>query len=230
MPQPRPKAFTLIELLVVIAIISLLISIVLPALGQAQRVTKRTLCAQGQKQIYLSFNMYLHDYRDTYPCNTQDPDGIWLWMGRGWRSFVQPYLGQGQRENSVLWCPEDQTPYEKYESTSYSYSMTFYHSPEQIDTLSSVSDTYGTGSLPSIAQRLNSVRYPSSKIMVGEWASYHQPTEADNGWWCWLGARNFLLADGQVRFITAQQIRPANDALPDANLTTHGIQGIDVIQ
>lgn len=228
MAQTRRKAFTLIELLVVVSIIALLVSFVLPALGQARRVTKRTMCAQGLRQIYLSFDMYLYDYRDTYPCNVQDPAGIWLWMGRGWRSFIQPYVGMGERENSVLWCPEDKSPHEKYESTSYSYSMSFYHSPEQINTLSSTSDTYGSNALPSIAQRLGSVQYPASKIMVGEWASYHQPIEGDNGWWCWVGARNFLLADGQVLFIAATEIRPANDALPDANLTHNGIRGIDV--
>ena len=33
--------------------------------------------------------------------------------------------------------------------------------------------------------------------------------------------------DGQVTLLKAGQIRPANDNLPDANLTIHGIQGRD---
>jgi len=74
------------------------------------------------------------------------------------------------------------------------------------------------------------VRWPCAKILIGEWLSNHAPVEraqTDLGWWCWLGARCFLFADGQVVFLKAQSIRAAGDDLPDANLTVYGIKGRD---
>jgi prepilin-type processing-associated H-X9-DG protein len=104
--------------------------------------------------------------------------------------------------------------------------MAFYHSPEQIDAMDSETQTYSNPQ-PSIPQHSHSVGNPSAKILVGEWMSNHYPIDQEKGWWNWLGCRNFLFADGQVQFLAATQIRPARDKLPDANLTVHGIKGLD---
>jgi prepilin-type N-terminal cleavage/methylation domain-containing protein len=223
--------FTLIELLVVIAIIALLLSILMPSLRKAKFAAVRLKCAHNLKQIDLAFNMYLNTNEATYPC-AQDPVSTdppyWVWMGRGWRSFVEPYMGGKIDANSpsVLFCPQDRAAKEKYESTSYAYSMAFYHGPEQIDTMSSPADTYQNPQ-PSVPQRSVDVAGPSGKILIGEWQSNHVPIDDDNGWWCWEGSRNYLFADGQIRFLQAGQIRPAGDGLPDANLTVRGIKGQD---
>ena len=226
----RP-AFSLVELLVVIAIIALLLSILMPSLGKARSAAMRLKCAHNLKQINLAVNMYLNENEDTYPC-AQDPlpVGYWLWMGRGWRSFVAPFLSTSVSKNnpSVLFCPQDPTDKDKYEATSYAYSMAFYHSPQQIDAMSDKSDTY-TNPQPSIPQQCDDVANPSGKILIGEWSSNHSPIDdgKDDGWWCWQGSRNFLFADGQVRFLQAKKIRHARDGLPDVNLTIWGIKGID---
>ena len=221
--------FTLIELLVVIAIIAMLLGVLMPSLRRARAGAKRLVCAHNLKQVSLAVDLYLQSNDNTYPC-AQDPlpAGYWLWMGRGWRSFVSPHLGGNIDPNnpSVLFCPEDRVAREKYESTSYSYSLAFYHSPEQIADMNSPADTY-TNPQPSIAQRSLDVARPSRKILIGEWLSNHSPIDDDAGWWCWAGSRNFLFADGQVSFLKAREIRAAGDGLPNANLTIGGIRGQD---
>jgi len=223
--------FSLVELLVVIGIIALLLSILTPSLRKARTTAMRLACAHNLKQIDLAVNLYLNANDNTYPCG-QDPASTdppyWLWMGRGWRAFVEPYLGGNIDANnpSVLFCPQDQIAKDKYESTSYAYSMAFYHSPEQIDDMNSPADTY-TNPRPSVPQRSVDVARPSGKILIGEWLSNHAPLNDDKGWWCWEGSRNYIFVDGQVRLLDAKQIRPARDGLPDANLTIHGIKGID---
>jgi prepilin-type N-terminal cleavage/methylation domain-containing protein/prepilin-type processing-associated H-X9-DG protein len=63
---PR-RAFTLIELLVVIAIIALLISIILPALGQARIAGRTTACGARLQQLGIACTAYLSDFRDHLP-------------------------------------------------------------------------------------------------------------------------------------------------------------------
>lgn len=229
--QPDRLGFTLVELLVVIAIIALLLSILTPSLIRAKSMAMRVKCAHNLKQIYLAVNLYLNANDNTYPC-AQDPVSTrpyyWLWMGRGWRGFVEPYLASHIDVNnpSVLFCPQDPTEKEKYESTSYAYSMAFYHSPQQIDAMSDKTDTYSNPK-SSIPQRSFDVTKPAGKILIGEWLSNHRPLHSDGGWWCWQGQRNYLFADGQINFLKARRIRKANDGYPDANLTIGGIKGRD---
>ena len=233
-----PKAFrfgfTLVELLVVMAIIALLLSILMPALGRAKSMAMQVKCAHNLKQIYLAMHLYLDGNDDTYPC-ADDPVAIspfyCLWMGRGWRSFVEPYLGGNIDPNnpSVLFCPRDRISKKKFESTSYAYSMAFYHSSEQIDGMSQISDTWSSfpPEVPSIPQRRFCVAKPYGKILIGEWLSNHSRIDNDEGWWDWRGSGNYLFVDGQVRFLKAEDIREANDGFPDVNLTIHGIKGQD---
>ena len=106
------RGFSLVELLVVIAIITGLLSILMPALRKAKSIAMQLKCTHNLKQIHIAMNLYLNSNDNILPC-AQDPlpAGYWLWMGRGWRSFVEPFLGGNIDANnpSVLFCPMDYT-------------------------------------------------------------------------------------------------------------------------
>jgi prepilin-type N-terminal cleavage/methylation domain-containing protein len=230
-PASAGRGFTLTELLVVVAIIGTLASLLLPSLDAARTLTLRTRCAGNLRHLHLAMNEYVNANAGRYPC-AKDPvsasPSLWLWMGRGWRPFIAPYLGQtlDPSRASALFCEGDPAR-EGYEATSYAYSMTFYHSPEQIDAMSKPADTYSSPK-PSVAQSPYQVADPERKILVGEWTANHpRPRGEDKGWWCWEGSRSYLFANGTVRYLQARQIRPARDDLPDCNLTVGGIAGRD---
>lgn len=227
-----PVGFTLVEILVVIAVIALLLSVFMPALGKAKSTARRLLCASNLRQIYLAMSCYLRDHDETYPCAEDPlPPGYWLWMGRGFRPFIEPYLGIVDSENHslILLCPADRTDPNKYDNTSYAYSMCFYHSPAQINGMDSTRDQWdNTLAEPSLPQKSFSVAHPSAKVLIGEWGSHHLLLDdKDPGWWGDIGRRNYLFADGHIGYIEAEKIRRAGDGNPNPNLTVNGIKGWD---
>lgn len=64
MRTARVKGFTLIELLVVIAIIALLIGILLPALGEARKSGRLTVCQSNMRSMATAMNSYATEYQD----------------------------------------------------------------------------------------------------------------------------------------------------------------------
>lgn len=63
----RQGGFTLIELLVVIAIVTLLLSVLMPALKKAKELGKRAVCLNHARQLTISWKMYADDYDGWLP-------------------------------------------------------------------------------------------------------------------------------------------------------------------
>ena len=61
------RGFTLIEMLVVITIIALLISLLLPAVKQAKRIARYTICGTQQRQIVQGLICYATSNRNGFP-------------------------------------------------------------------------------------------------------------------------------------------------------------------
>ena len=97
------RGFTLIELLVVIAIISLLLSILMPALSGARDAAQRVMCLSQQRHIFFSAVTYTEDYGGYFPNrSTSTPSGI--------TPDYYNYLGMGGylTDTAVYLCPADE--------------------------------------------------------------------------------------------------------------------------
>lgn len=115
--RPRNRAFTLVELLVVIGIISVLISVLLPALARARDSANAIACASNLRQIGMAIQLYAQESKGVLPMGEPFPNTT-AW-GRWTTMLVGPgYLkGAGQttsrysiaRAGAVWGCPSDPT-------------------------------------------------------------------------------------------------------------------------
>lgn len=89
-PVARPRsAFTLIEALVVIAVISLLVAIMLPALGSARAAGKGTVCLSGLRSIGQAVTLYCDDHKSFFPLSSHSASS--LVAPDAWLTTLQEY-------------------------------------------------------------------------------------------------------------------------------------------
>ena len=110
--------FTLIELLVVIAILSLLVSILLPSLKQAQELAKRAVCKNNLRQLAYGMVLYAGDNNETFGNVT-----LWNWPDAfssqedPWAVGVygsNPYYPTYVANWEPFWCPSQEHRYGLY--------------------------------------------------------------------------------------------------------------------
>jgi prepilin-type N-terminal cleavage/methylation domain-containing protein len=96
------RAFTLIELLIVIAIISILIGLLLPALGQARMVSRQTVEMSNMRQLAAATYTYATEYKGYFPPIQDEhwvvppgrPQSFGFRAEGSWRVYLFEFVGE----------------------------------------------------------------------------------------------------------------------------------------
>jgi prepilin-type N-terminal cleavage/methylation domain-containing protein len=91
------RGFTLVEMLVVIVIISILASLLLPAIASAQRAAKVAVCASNLRQLYHMGHVYATSHKGQWP--SEPGEALWL----KFQKMEPPLIEADLKE--IYFCP-----------------------------------------------------------------------------------------------------------------------------
>ncbi len=148
----QSRGFTLIELLVVISIISLLISILLPALGKARQAAHAAKCMSLLKQYGISNEVYTSINKGRYlPVRTDTGRKNWYANDAFRDNFGRPKRSAAGKWdwNRIFLCPSSRAQQEAYFTSNKEGSMP---------------DSYGYN-LSGLSSKLQNTGIPTSRII-----------------------------------------------------------------
>lgn len=185
--NPR-KGFTLVEMLLVVALISLLVSLLLPALGHARSAAEEVVCRTQLGELYDGFYMFTQDHLRVLPASSRgswEGADLWQksWVGRegrvpGWYEpaydgpLVQ-FLGGGSTAARLYRCPSlAPAPVGSGDGSNggFDFSMTLSFGGARISAIQSTS-YYTYLSYPGVGA--DNVPTP---LLIGEDPRYHNNT------------------------------------------------------
>ena len=119
------SAFTLVELLIVIAMLSVLLAMLLPAVGQAREKARQALCSSHVRQIGVTFHLYAQDHQDMLPPFGQYCCGNANAKVPYWWQILPEYTGNpleaiGIENSSALACPSNRF------LNNYTYGLNYF--------------------------------------------------------------------------------------------------------
>jgi prepilin-type N-terminal cleavage/methylation domain-containing protein/prepilin-type processing-associated H-X9-DG protein len=162
------NGFTLIELLVVIAIFSLLLSILLPALGLARERARQVICSSNLRNMASGVRMYAQEHSGWLPTaeppKREFPDYRHWFLNQELLDNMEVKLQKDTngrwlgppKPHSVLTCPSHTAPDRWRDGTVLNYSLSY-----------GMNGTWGIGGRPDHLRQRRMSEFPwESEVMV----------------------------------------------------------------
>jgi prepilin-type N-terminal cleavage/methylation domain-containing protein/prepilin-type processing-associated H-X9-DG protein len=136
------RGFTLIELLVVISIIALLMAILLPVLGKARELARRSVCSNNLRTLALANHLYANAYKERFVPAQMENYIAWFENMAFRRIIALSNEDQEDEPTPEVWtmpkeysCPTDKRKVDLDDPInrgimSYGYNITGWEDPE----------------------------------------------------------------------------------------------------
>jgi len=192
----RDRAFTLLELILVIAIITILVSLLLPALTKAQLKADRIRCVNNLKEIGIGFHLFANDHQGRVPMEISTRDGGSLEFVRGGNAYKHfQSLSNELVKPGLLICPVDVRSAAKNWSLLRNANLSYFVS---VDPKLNVSRSLFAGD-----RNISKTGLELSNVLQRTYADVQWTTNLHNT------KGNLLFGDGRVEQVNNDKLRAA---------------------